>query len=98
LRGHDRIGGVRHSRLHLLLGVQSLVVVLVSVNRLGAWTLGYVAPNQFLRWIDLDNMILALVSVVAFHLLRGHLEYPSPARDAVAYLVGLILTAAKTLT
>jgi hypothetical protein len=39
--------------VHRLLGVQSLVVVLVSVNRLGSWTDGYVARNEFLRWVDL---------------------------------------------
>ena len=36
-------------RIHALLGVQSLVAILVSINRLGAWTLGYVLPNEFLR-------------------------------------------------
>ena len=34
-----------------------VVVVLVSVNRLSALTLSYVAPNQFLRWVDLINML-----------------------------------------
>jgi hypothetical protein len=38
-------------------------VVLVSLNRLGSWADGYVAPNQFLRWVDLNNMVLALVSL-----------------------------------
>jgi len=36
-------------RIHALLGVQSLVAILVSINRLGTWTLGYVLPNEFLR-------------------------------------------------
>ena len=61
------------SRVHLLLGVQSLVVVAVSVNRLGSATGGYVAGNQFLRWVDLNNLILSFVSVLAFHLLQRHL-------------------------
>src|SRR6185503_548658 len=76
-------------RIHLLLAVQSLVVVLVSINRLGSWTLGYVASNEFLRWVDLHNMLtLPLVSIVAFYLLKKVVEVePLPAdaaRDRVA--------------
>ncbi len=41
-------------RIHLLLGVQSLVAILVSINRLGTWTLGYVLPNDFCAgWISI---------------------------------------------
>jgi hypothetical protein len=93
---------VRHRTLHLLLGVQSLVVVLVSVNRLGSWTKGYVAPNEFLRWVDLNNMLLALVSLVAFYLLKEHLAYESPAFGGrahralgVTFVVGAYLLAAS---
>jgi hypothetical protein len=69
-------------RLHLLLGAQSLVVVLVSVNRLSGLTEGYVAPSQFLRWVDLLNMlVLPLLSLIAFVLLKDELAYDSPARD-----------------
>ncbi|MGH2523931.1 MAG: hypothetical protein ACRDH2_15605 [Anaerolineales bacterium] len=51
--------------LHVLLAVQSLVVILVSINRLSPLTLGYVLPNEFLRWVDLNNMlILPLISPV----------------------------------
>ena len=60
--------------MHTLLAVQSLVVVFVSVNRLSALTLGYVAPNQFLRWVDLINMLpLPLLSLAAFYLLKKQL-------------------------
>jgi hypothetical protein len=62
-------------RIHWLLAVQSLVVLLVSINRLGTWTLGYVAANEFLRWVDLNNMlILPLISLVAFFLVIKELE------------------------
>jgi hypothetical protein len=87
--------------LHVLLGVQSLVVVLVSVNRLGSWSQGYVAGNEFLRWVDLNNLVLALVSLVAFHLLRDHLRGGGPAREApdralgVTFIVGAYLLAAS---
>jgi hypothetical protein len=34
--------GASLTRIHILLGVQSLVAILASINRLGTWTLGYV--------------------------------------------------------
>lgn len=34
-------------KMHILLGVQSLVIVLLSINRLSSLTTGYVAPNEF---------------------------------------------------
>lgn len=89
--------------IHLLLGVQSLVAILVSLNRLGSWTLGYVLPNEFLRWVDFNNMlVLPLISVVASYLLKKTLEYDSPLRERRAhiawnlvFIVGLYLLAAS---
>jgi len=75
-------------RIHTLLAVQSLVAILVSINRLGSWTLGYVLPNQFLRWVDFNNMlVLPLISLVAFYLLKKTVEYDSPACNGRAHLV-----------
>ncbi len=90
-------------RIHTLLAVQSLVAILVSINRLGTWTLGYVLPNQFLRWVDFNNMlILPLISLVAFYLLKKTIEYDSPAREGAGHLalnlifiVGVYLLAAS---
>ena len=63
------------TRLHWLLSVQTLVILLGSLNRLGSWTLGYVAANEFLRWVDLHNMLtLPLISVTAFYLLKKEIE------------------------
>ena len=74
-------------RIHLLLAVQSVVAILVSINRLGTWTLGYVLPNEFLRWVDFNNMlILPLISLVAFYLLKKTIEYDSPAREGRTHL------------
>ena len=74
--------------IHLLLGIQSLVAILVSMNRLGTWTLGYVLPNEFLRWVDFNNMlVLPLISLVAFYLLKKRIEYDSPERDGRAHLI-----------
>lgn len=60
---------------HLLLGVQSVVVILLSINRLSSLTTGYVAENEFLRWIDFNNMLVfPLISTVAFYLLMRVME------------------------
>ena len=91
------------NRIHTLLGVQSLVAILVSINRLGTWTLGYVLPNEFLRWVDFNNMlVLPLISVVASYLLKKTIEYDSPQRERpahiawnVVFIVGLYLLAAS---
>ena len=88
--------------MHVLLAVQSLVVVLVSVNRLSALTLSYVAPNQFLRWVDLINMLpLPLLSLAAFYLLKKQLEVDGPAREgsrhrllSLTFVVGVYLLGA----
>ena len=90
-------------RIHSLLAVQSVVAILVSINRLGTWTLGYVLPNEFLRWVDFNNMlILPLVSLVAFYLLKKTIEYDSIARESRAhmawnlvFIVGLYLLGAS---
>lgn len=90
-------------RIHLLLAVQSVVAILVSINRLGSWTLGYVLPNEFLRWVDFNNMlVLPLISLTALYLLKKAIEYNGPVRESRAHLawnlvfiVGLYLTAAS---
>src|SRR5258708_3369651 len=68
--------------VHIFLTIQSVVIVLLSINRLSTLTLGYVATNQFLRWVDLNNMlVLPLISLSAFYLLKKHLEYDNAARE-----------------
>ena len=75
-------------RIHLLLAIQSVVAILVSINRLGTWTLGYVLPNEFLRWVDFNNMlVLPLLSLLAFYLLKKTIEYDSSAREAKTHLL-----------
>ena len=90
-------------RIHTLLAVQSVLAVLVSINRLGTWTLGFVLPNEFLRWVDFNNMlVLSLISLVALYLLKKTIEYDSPAREGkthiawnLVFIVGLYLSAAS---
>ena len=90
-------------RIHTLLGIQSLVAILVSINRLGTWTLGYVLLNEFLRWVYFNIMlVLPLISVVASYLLKKTIEYDSPQRESrphiawnLVFIVGLYLLAAS---
>ena len=87
-------------QIHVLLGIQSLLGILVSLNRLGSWTLSYVLPNEFLRWVDLNNILLSLISLVALYLLKKTIEYDAPQREGRAhsawnlvFIVGVYLTA-----
>lgn len=90
-------------RIHYLLAVQSVLAILVSVNRLGTWTLGYVLPNEFLRWVDFNNMlVLPLISIVAFYLLKKVIEGNSAAVKGrthllinLIFIVGIYLLAAS---
>ncbi|MEZ4863050.1 MAG: hypothetical protein R3C14_17150 [Caldilineaceae bacterium] len=69
-------------RIHILLTVQTAVILLLSVNRLSTVTTGYVAANEFLRWVDLNNMLLLpVISLIAFFGLKQTLEYDSPLRN-----------------
>lgn len=93
----------RLGRIHALLIVQSVIIVLLSINRLSTLTLGYVASNEFLRWVDFNNMlILPLISMVAFYLLKKQLEYSAPAHEGrwhmalnVTFIIGIYLLAAS---
>src|SRR5215510_6686336 len=90
-------------RIHILLSIQSLLAIFVSINRLSDLALGYVLPNEFLRWVDFNNMlVIPLISLVATYLLKKTIEYDSPAREDRAhmawnlvFIVGLYLTAAS---
>jgi len=87
-------------RIHILLGIQSLLAIFVSFNRLTDWFTAYVLPNEFLRWVDLNNIIVALVSMITAYLLKKTLEYNSPVREGSAhtawnliFIIGVFITA-----
>ena len=90
-------------RIHTLLSIQSLLAILVSINRLSTLTLGYVLPNEFLRWVDFNNMlVIPLISLLATYLLKKTIEYDSPVHEGRAhmswnlvFIIGLYLTAAS---
>jgi len=88
--------------IHLLLTVQTVVIILLSINRLSTLATGFVGANEFLRWVDLNNMlILPLLSLVAFYLLKKYLEDERAAAKGwwqlavgVIFVVGVYLTGA----
>jgi hypothetical protein len=62
--------------------VQSAVLVLGSINRLTSATEGYVASNEFLRWVDLFNLLaIPLLSLGALYLLKRTIEYRNDSFD-----------------
>ncbi len=93
----------RLGAIHLWLGVQTLVVLLGSINRLTSLNAGYAASNQFLRWIEIHNMLtLPLVSILAYYLLKKRLEASRPATSArlqmalnLVFLAGIYLLGAS---
>jgi hypothetical protein len=68
--------------LHLLLTAVSLTLVLLSVNRRTELTLSFVAPNEFLRWTDLNNMVLGMVTVLLYYAINTHLTRSGTGRSA----------------
>jgi hypothetical protein len=61
-------------RLHVLLGVQSLLLVLGSVNRLSSATGATVLPHDSLRVVEVVNLLVVPpLSALAFYLLLEHL-------------------------
>ena len=86
--------------IHLLLAIQSIVIVFASINRLSSLTLGYVSANEFLRWVDFINMIpLPIISLTAFYLLKKQIEAGQSARWGltlgIVFILGVYLLGAS---
>ena len=86
--------------LLLLLTAQSLVVVLVSINRLAPFTLTTLPPYGFFRLVEVNNLVLALLSLAVSYLLITHLgggtphgAGPAGLARGLAFLVGAYLLA-----
>lgn len=63
------------NRIHWLLTAQTILIIFASINRLTDLAVGYVAENEFLRWVDFNNMLIfPLLSLVAFYLLKREIE------------------------
>ena len=81
-------------RLHLLLAVQSLLLVLASVNRLWDATDVAILPHEALRLVDVLNLlVLAPASLLAFHLLLEHIGSTRALR--LAFVAATYLFAAS---
>jgi hypothetical protein len=89
------------NKTHALLAVQTVVIILGSINRLGALTLGYVTPNEFLRWVDFHNVLtLPLISLTAFYLLKKQIEGKAQGGSRhlllnLAFILGVYLLGAS---
>ncbi len=65
-------------RIHLLLTGLSVTILLLSLNRLTSFTLSYLRPYDFLRWLDFNAMIpIPLLSILLYYLLLRNVIYES---------------------
>jgi hypothetical protein len=86
-------------RVHILLTGLSLVIVLLSVNRLGSFTQNPLEPHEFLRWLDVNAMLpIPIASIVLYYLLKKDVELAGEAARTrsliglnVVFLVGIYL-------
>ncbi len=75
-------------KVHWIFSGLSLTIVLLSLNRLTDWTSGYLAPHDFLRWLDFNAMLpIPLLSVVLYFLLKREVVYESAFRKSLKYTV-----------
>ncbi|MGH3986776.1 MAG: hypothetical protein ACRDTZ_05595 [Pseudonocardiaceae bacterium] len=53
----------------------SLVIVSLSISRLGSFTEHLLKPHDFLRWLDFNAMLpIPIASIVLYYLLKKDLE------------------------
>ena len=86
-------------KVHVLLTGLSLVIVILSVNRLGSFTQNRLEPHDFLRWLDLNAMLpIPIASIVLYYLLKKDVERAGEAARTrvllalnVVFLVGVYL-------
>jgi hypothetical protein len=84
--------GPGYAVLHLMLSAVSVDLVLLTVNRRTDLTLSFAASNEFLRWTEVNNMLLGLVTVILYYALNSHVGAgPGGARRESRYL-GLLFT------
>jgi hypothetical protein len=67
-------------RVHVLLTGLSLVIVVLSVNRLSSLTQQRLEPYDFLRWLDFNAMLpIPIASIVLYYLLKKDVELAGEA-------------------
>ena len=87
------------ARVHVLLTGLSLVIVSLSINRLGSFTQNRLEPYEFLRWLDVNAMLpIPIASIVLYYLLKKDVELAGEAAGTrpllalnVVFLVGVYL-------
>jgi len=73
-------------RVHLLLTALSITILLLSFNRLTSFTLSYLQPYDFLRWLDFNAMIpIPLLSIILYYLLLREVTYESKFKKTKLY-------------
>ena len=96
------------TRVHVLLTGLSLVIVSLSVNRLGSFTQAPLEPYGFLRWLDVNAMLpIPIASIVLYYLLKKDIERageaaprPSRARRSTwfSWSASIFLASARVIT
>jgi hypothetical protein len=91
-------------KVHVLLTGLSLVIVILSINRLSSLTQYRLEPHDFLRWLDFNAMLpIPIVSIVLYYLLKKDVELAGQAARTrlllalnVVFVVGIYLFGASS--
>ena len=79
-------------KIHLLLTGLSAVILLLSFNRLTSFTLSYLQPYDFLRWLDFNAMIpIPLLSIILYYLLLREIIYEAKFKKTKLYTLLFLL-------
>ncbi len=79
-------------KIHLLLTGLSFTILLLSLNRLTSFTLSYLQPHDFLRWLDFNAMIpIPLLSILLYYLLLRDVIYESKFKKTKLYVFLFLL-------
>jgi hypothetical protein len=71
--------------IHILLTIHTVIIILVTINRLSNLTTGFVLPNEFLRWLDFHNMLtLPIPVIIVLYLLKQVTESADRPAEATA--------------
>jgi len=74
-------------RVHLLLTGLSITILLLSFNRLTSFTLSYLQPYDFLRWLDFNAMIpIPLLSILLYYFLLREVTYKFSFKKTKLYV------------
>lgn len=79
-------------KMHWLLTGLSITILLLSINRLTSFTLSYLQPFEFLRWLDFNAMIpIPLLSILLYYFLLRDTVRDSAFKKTVLYSFFFVL-------